>query len=39
MKYNRLLKPLEIGNISLKNRTIFPPISTNFAKKGWTFNR
>ncbi len=32
MKYNRLIKALEIGNISLKNRTIFPPISTNFAK-------
>lgn len=33
MKYDRLLEPLEIDNIFLKNRTIFPSISTNFAKK------
>ena len=33
MEYNSLFKPLKIGNIFLKNRTIFPPISTNFAKK------
>jgi len=33
MKYNKLFNPLKIEGISLKNRTIFPPISTNFAKK------
>ena len=33
MRYNRLFNPLKIGDFSLKNRTIFPPISTNFAKE------
>ena len=33
MKYKKLFEPVEIGNanIKLKNRMIFPPISTNFA--------
>lgn len=30
-EHKRLFEPIEIGNVVLKNRTIFPPISTNFA--------
>ncbi len=33
MNFNRLLSPINIGNVRLKNRTVFPPISTNFAAK------
>jgi len=30
-KYKELFTPIKIGKMELKNRTIFPPISTNFA--------
>ncbi len=33
MNYERLFEPVKIGNLFLKNRTIFPPISTNFAEE------
>ena len=29
--YKKMFEPIKIGNVLLKNRTIFPPISTNFA--------
>jgi len=31
MKYKKLFEPIKIGNVELKNRIIFPPVSTNFA--------
>ena len=31
MKYKKLFESVEIGDVELKNRIIFPPISTNFA--------
>lgn len=31
MKFERLFSPIRIGNLTLKNRIIFPPISTNLA--------
>ncbi len=33
MKFEKIFKPIRIGNLEIKNRTIFPPISTNFADK------
>ncbi len=30
-KFANLFRPLKIGDVELKNRAIFPPISTNFA--------
>ena len=32
MNYEKIFEEVKIGNITLKNRTIFPPISTNFAR-------
>ncbi len=31
MKYEKLFSPVRIGSLTLKNRIIFPPISTNLA--------
>jgi len=31
MKYKKIFKPIRIGKVELRNRLIFPPISTNFA--------
>ena len=31
MNYKRMFEEIKIGTITLKNRTVFPPISTNFA--------
>jgi len=31
MSYKRIFEEIKIGSITLKNRTVFPPISTNFA--------
>ncbi|MCD6101492.1 MAG: hypothetical protein J7J77_00350 [Candidatus Cloacimonetes bacterium] len=30
-KYKKLFTPIKISKVELKNRTIFPPIPTNFA--------
>ena len=31
---NRLFSPIRIGNIELRNRIIFPPMTTGFEEKG-----
>ncbi len=31
MESSIIFKPIKIGNVTIKNRTVFPPISTNFA--------
>ncbi|MCD6398761.1 MAG: FAD-dependent oxidoreductase [Candidatus Aenigmarchaeota archaeon] len=33
MKFEHIFKPIKIGNVEIKNRTIFPPISTNFGSE------
>ena len=35
MKYERLFEELKIGNTSIKNRIIMPPLSTNMADHGY----
>ncbi len=31
--YDEIFEPIEIGKVNVKNRAIFPPISTNFGKE------
>jgi len=31
MKFEKLFSPIKIGNLTSRNRIIFPPVSTNLA--------
>lgn len=34
-RFPHLFSPIQIGNITIKNRLFMPPLSTNLGKKGY----